>query len=95
MQINSQFPVVSQPTHGRTQNAGYSGNPSQQLVSAKPVPSSVADFDGVMGAESSARFSPYGDFNASTQQALNAYQATESLSSANPRNVLIGIDVFA
>lgn len=96
MQIQSQFPIVSQPTSGRAQ--GAQSNPQhtpQHLPSTVSPTSSLDDFDRLMNSDSASRFRRVDDFSASTQQALSAYQATESLSAANPRNHLIGIDVFA
>ncbi|GAB3488686.1 hypothetical protein [Marinomonas epiphytica] len=95
MQINSQFPVPA--SGGFSHSLPVTSSPSNavqaQSLSAQNS-SSVQEFDRVMSQQES-RFSPYGQFSFQTQNALNAYQATESLASDNPRASLVGVDIFA
>ena len=95
MQINSNFPVHS----------GFGQLPSKAVVPidqdkiqaqagfSLPV-SSMFNFEQA-AKEQGSRFSKIEGLDRMTQNAINSYQMTESLAADNPRNYLIGVDVFA
>lgn len=91
MKIGGNFPVIPQ------------SNPNHRVPNTLPVvaqsesmqaPSSIEAFAKTASSESSRFFKTEG-LSMMAQQALSAYQHTESLSSSNPRNQLVGIDVYA
>ena len=95
MKIGGNFPVVPQGnTNHRPQNTlpVAAHDASEQGFQA---PSSIAAFEQTASSSSSARFFKTEGLSAFAQQALSAYQSTESLSSNNPRNHLVGVDVYA
>lgn len=93
MQIGSQFPILPngrQPT----------GSPSKAVVpvsrsdtESSPV-SSLVSFEQASSAHQ-AKFSKVEEMDRWARDALNSYLATESLSGSDPRQYLIGIDVYA
>ncbi|WP_067216173.1 hypothetical protein [Marinomonas gallaica] len=96
MKIGGNFPVI--PQGGANQSARSSvpvvaGQNSEQRSSAM-LPSSMQAFERASSTES-PRFFKVDGLSALAQQAMSAYQSTESLSSNNPRHQLIGIDVYA
>ena len=92
MKISSQFPVVPQTSSPQKPKTTLpvladAASPAQRLM-----PSSAQAFES---ASESARFFKTDGLSAFAQQALAAYQRTESLSPNNPRNQLVGIDDYA
>ncbi|ADZ90403.1 hypothetical protein [Marinomonas mediterranea] len=99
MQVSGQFPVSfkagatpSRSTLPSTSNGD--GSSSQKL----PVNvSSVVDFENAFKAqfESRSGFSKVESPDKFAREALQAYESTAALAADNPRNMLIGVDVFA
>lgn len=97
MMISGNFPVLSQNSAGVKSNTGArttTDQPSITNTSITSVPSNVEAFEQANASQSS-RFFRMDGLSAMAQNALAAYQSTEMLSSSNPRNQLIGIDVYA
>lgn len=96
MKIGGHFPVI--PQGGANSNARPSVpavvNQNSQQYSSSMLPSPLQAFEQASGADS-ARFFKVDGLSTIAQQALSAYQSTESLSPNNPRHQLIGIDVYA
>lgn len=97
MQIGSQFPISSQPPSNRASLPVPVSNSNDRFSdsSVSRLPSSVVDFEQAFQDQSNAKFSRVEGLSASAQAALSAYQETASLSAANPRDALVGVDVFA
>lgn len=93
MKINNHFPVIpNDPSRQKPK-------PTVPVVADSApqpvlVPSTLDAFEQTAHAES-ARFFKTESFSALAQQALAAYQRTESLSPNNPRHYLVGIDDYA
>lgn len=96
MQINSNFPVQS--GFGRFP-------PSKALVAVDSSsvkekaqfsipPSSASSFEQAYQTEN-GRFHRMDGFDLNSKDAIASYQATQSLAADNPRNYLIGVDVYA
>jgi hypothetical protein len=94
VRIGSHFPVVSPNQNNQTgrvltDQGRNSATPSREVASA----SDVASFETLFAQQ--PRFQKIDSLSWLAQNALSAYQATQSLSADNPRNQLIGVDVFA
>lgn len=95
MQINSNFPVHS----------NFGQLPSKAIVpvdheKAQSQPSFSLPVSPMSSFEQAAkeqgsRFSKIESLDRLAQDAINTYQMNQSLAADNPRNYLIGVDVFA
>ncbi|WP_067096271.1 hypothetical protein [Marinomonas atlantica] len=96
MNIGGNFPVITQggATHNARSSVPAVVNQNSEQRSSAFLPSSVQAFEQASSSES-PRFFKVDGLSALAQQAMSAYQSTESLSSNNPRHLLIGIDVYA
>ena len=94
MQIGSQFPALQPRVRPTTALVpAFEAKAASQRSFVSPSPQ--ASFASFADVENQARFSRMAELDKFTQSALAAYQQTESLSLDNPRNYLIGVDVFA
>lgn len=100
MRINSQLPVAISNNNAITNQK--TGSPDSSVIksvpsvnASLPAASSDAHFENVMAGDRSSRFHRIDDLSANAQLALQAYQNTEAMATDNPRNQLIGVDVFA
>lgn len=96
MKIGGNFPVIPQNGSDYSRRSKVPAVVSQesQTSTAVSLPSSVQSFEQASNTDSNRFFKVEG-LSAFAQQAIDAYQSTESLSPNNPRNQLIGIDVYA
>ncbi|CUB04931.1 hypothetical protein [Marinomonas fungiae] len=96
MKIGGSFPVIPQGGSDYSSRSKVPAvtNQDRQQGSSIPLPSTVQSFEQASSAQS-ARFFKVDGLSALAQQAIEAYQSTESLSPNNPRHQLIGIDVYA
>ncbi len=94
MRIGGNFPVIPQTgsnsRHAPSTSTVFDGRQSSNAMAL----STVAEFESASSAESERFFKVEG-LSSQAKEALSAYQATESLSASNPRNLLIGVDVYA
>ncbi|RDL44723.1 hypothetical protein DN730_10090 [Marinomonas piezotolerans] len=93
MRVDGNLPIVSQPrqkTNTTLPAVTASSEPTPLTHSSSPI----QQFESYANGESS-RFSKVEGLSAFAQEALSAYQSTQSLASSNPRNLLIGVDVYA
>lgn len=96
MKVGGNFPVIPQSGadyNARSKVPAVVGQ-NQQQSTITSLPSPVQSFEQASHAQS-ARFFKVDGLSALAQQAIDAYQTTESLSPNNPRHQLIGIDVYA
>lgn len=96
MKIGGDFPVIPQGGSDYSRHAKVPAvvNHESQQSSGSLLPSPVQSFEQASSAQS-ARFFKVDGLSTLAQQAIEAYQSTESLSPNNPRHQLIGIDVYA
>ncbi|MBM6551648.1 hypothetical protein [Marinomonas ostreistagni] len=94
MKVGNNFPAVPQSgASARTPNT-LPAPINSASAQASRAPSSIEAFAQTASSESSRFFKTEG-LSMQAQQALSAYLHTESLSASNPRNQLVGIDVYA
>lgn len=94
MRISGNFPVVSQTGSNARNTLPVIGTADQRGPSGTVAISSVDAFESAFSAYSE-RFFKIDGLSFQTKEALSAYQETQSLSASNPRNLLIGVDVYA
>lgn len=94
MQIGSQLPHIGQSFRplALTNNEANKPKAALPVVSAMS-PSSQVEFASEYTSKS--RFTRIDSLDFNTQNALSIYELTQSMASNNPRNSLIGVDVYA
>jgi len=96
MQINSNFPVQSGFGQLPLSKAIVPVSQGADSTVQFSLPASpLSSFEQAAESQSSSRFSRIEGLDRMTQDAISSYQTTQSLAADNPRNYLIGIDVFA
>lgn len=96
MRIGSNLPIAV--NSGNCSQTPATAGSLYEQSSAPPEalpPSRMEDFEKLSSGIDNERLFRVDALSGTAQQALSAYQATESLASNNPRNQLIGIDVYA
>lgn len=94
MRIDGNFPVVSQAGSSSRNTLPATAVTNDVKSSGSVALSSIEQFESA-SAQYSERFFKVEGLSNQAKEALSAYQATESLSFSNPRNLLIGVDVYA
>lgn len=99
MQIGSNFPVISNGAGSCSQTPAVVESAESKPHSPDSTfspPSPLGDFERASAHFADAeRFFKVDGLSSLAQQALSAYQTTESLAANNPRNQLVGVDVYA
>ncbi|TDO96369.1 hypothetical protein [Marinomonas balearica] len=99
MQVSGQFPVSFRGNStSSSSNLPVAKNGNTHSSSSFPVNmSSLEDFESAFKAQFETRgnFSKVESPDKFAREALQAYESTAALTADNPRNLLIGVDVFA
>ncbi|MFT2111049.1 hypothetical protein [Marinomonas sp. 2405UD68-3] len=94
MNIGSQLPVISNSPSSRSsvsQKTQMSVTENRGLVAS---PSNQSHFESVFSTSGRASFSRIDNIDRLTQDALNMYSQNQSLGVDNPRDYLVGVDVY-
>jgi len=95
MNIGSQLPVISNSPNSRSSVSPKTQMSVTENKSVMVSPSNQSHFEAVFSTGGNASFSRVDHVDRLTQDALNMYSQNQSLGMDNPRDYLVGVDVYA